>query len=97
MAAVAAPFTASVGLASAGFTSAGVAAGSFAAGVQSVAYAGATTGMFSALQSAGAAGLAASTKIAIGAGAGAATYAYQSKFFHYFTSLFYSYSDSDDL
>ena len=36
-----------------GFTAAGVAAGSLAAGVQSALYAGATTGAFSVLQSAG--------------------------------------------
>ena len=49
----AAPFV----LSAAGFTAGGVAAGSIAASVQSVVYGGATCGVFSALQSAGAAGL----------------------------------------
>ena len=44
-------------LSAAGFTAGGVAAGSIAARVQSVVYGGATCGVFSALQSAGAAGL----------------------------------------
>ena len=48
----------------------GVAAGSMAATVQSVIYGGATTGAFSILQSAGAAGIAASTSAGIGVTAG---------------------------
>ena len=51
----------------------GVAAGSIAATVQSAIYGGATTGVFSALQSAGAAGIAASTSAGIGATASAAS------------------------
>lgn len=40
-------------IAAVGFTSAGVAGGSIAAGAQSIFYGGLTTGVFSALQSAG--------------------------------------------
>ena len=49
----------------------GVAGGSIAAVIQSVVYGGATTGIFSALQSAGAVGLTAATQAAIGGAAGA--------------------------
>ena len=49
----------------------GVAGGSIAAGIQSAVYGGATTGTFSALQSAGAAGISAATQAVIGGTAGA--------------------------
>ena len=49
----------------------GVAGGSIAAGIQSAVYGGATTGAFSALQSAGAAGISAATQAVIGGTAGA--------------------------
>ena len=49
----------------------GVAGGSMAAGIQSAVYDGATTGVFSALQSAGAAGISAATQAVIGGTAGA--------------------------
>ena len=49
----------------------GVASGSIAAGIQSAVYGGATTGVFSALQSAGAAGISAATQAGIGGAAGA--------------------------
>ena len=48
----------------------GVAGGSIAAAIQSVLYDGATTGVFSALQSAGAAGLSVATQASIGSAAG---------------------------
>ena len=57
-------------LSAAGFTAGGVAAGSIAAWAQSVIYGGATTGIFSLLQSAGAAGLGVAGN-AVGAAAGA--------------------------
>ena len=49
----------------------GVAGGSIAAAVQSAVYGGATTGVFSAFQSAGAAGLSAAAQASIGSAAGA--------------------------
>ena len=49
----------------------GVAGGSIAAGIQSAVHGGATTGAFSALQSAGAAGISAATQAVIGGTAGA--------------------------
>ena len=61
-------------LSAAGFTAGGVAAGSIAASAQSVIYGGATTGIFSLLQSAGAAGLGVAGNAvagAVGAAAGA--------------------------
>ena len=61
-------------LSAAGFTAGGVAAGSIAAWAQSVIYGGATTGIFSLLQSAGAAGLGVAGNAvagAVGAAAGA--------------------------
>ena len=44
----------------------GVAGGSIAAGIQSAVYGGATTGVFSALQSAGVAGISAASQTVIG-------------------------------
>lgn len=44
----------------------GVTGGSIAAGIQSVVYGGTTTGVFSALQSAGAAGISVAAKTVIG-------------------------------
>eukprot|EP01088_Endostelium_zonatum_P013661 TRINITY_DN283_c0_g1_i1.p1 TRINITY_DN283_c0_g1~~TRINITY_DN283_c0_g1_i1.p1 ORF type:complete len:135 (+),score=29.83 TRINITY_DN283_c0_g1_i1:41-445(+) len=55
------PFSLPILLYSLGFTAAGVAYGSLAAAAQSAIYAGATGGFISALQSAGAAGLALTT------------------------------------
>ena len=49
----------------------GVAAGSIAAAVQSAVYGGATTGIFSVLQSAGAVGISVAAKAGIGSAAGA--------------------------
>ena len=49
----------------------GIAGGSIAAGIQSTVYGGATTGIFSALQSAGAAGISAATQAVIGGTVGA--------------------------
>ena len=49
----------------------GVAGGSIAAGIQSAVYGGATTGVFSALQSAGAAGISVASQTVIGSIAGA--------------------------
>ena len=49
----------------------GVAGGSIAAGIQSAVYGGATTGAFSALQSAGAAGISAGAQAVIASAAGA--------------------------
>ena len=49
----------------------GIAGGSIAAGFQSTVYGGATTGIFSALQSAGAAGISAATQAVIGGTVGA--------------------------
>ena len=49
----------------------GVAGGSIAAAIQSAVYGGATTGIFSALQSAGAAGLSVASQAGIGSVAGA--------------------------
>merc|ERR1711937_186429 len=70
-------FGAPAALSAAGFTGAGIAAGSVAATVQSALYAGGTAGVFSAMQSAGMAGMAVGTKAAIAAAAGGAAYAYQ--------------------
>ena len=49
----------------------GVTGRSIAAGIQSVVYGGTTTGVFSALQSAGAAGISVAAKTVIGSVAGA--------------------------
>ena len=49
----------------------GVTGGSIAAGIQSVVYGGTTTGVFSALQSAGAGGISVAAKTVIGSVAGA--------------------------
>lgn len=62
------------------FSFSGVAAGSLAASVQSVVYSGATTGAFSVLQSAGAAGLAGKTLLGVGALAGGAVGCVNEKF-----------------
>ena len=53
-------------LGAAGFTAGGVAAGSFAASIQSVFYGASTGGVFSVLQSAGAAGIGVAGNTAIG-------------------------------
>ena len=53
-----------------------MAAGSIAAATQATFYGGAATGVFSALTSAGAAGLGAGTQIVLGAVGGAAGYAF---------------------
>jgi len=78
--AVAAPAVTVAAVTAAGFTTAGVAAGSIAATAQSVVYGGATTGVFSVLQSVGATGAlsiagtaaASTTGAVVGAGVGAA-------------------------
>ena len=74
--AIAGVATAPAVLSAAGFTSSGVAAGSLAASIQSVVYGGATGGLFSLFQSAGARGIGvAGNAVAgsIGAGIGAAS------------------------
>ena len=53
-------------LSAAGFGAAGVAAGSAAATIQSAVYGGAATGIFSSLQSAGAAGMSTATNFILG-------------------------------
>uniref|UniRef100_A0A0K2VBR2 Uncharacterized protein n=1 Tax=Lepeophtheirus salmonis TaxID=72036 RepID=A0A0K2VBR2_LEPSM len=63
---IAAPFI----LTAAGFGAAGVASGSIAAGVQSAVYGGATSGIFSILQSAGAVGISAASTAIIGTSTG---------------------------
>jgi len=78
--AVVAPPLAVAVVTAAGFTAGGVAAGSLAASTQSAVYAGATTGVFSALQSVGATGAlsmastaaVSTTGAALGVGVGAA-------------------------
>ena len=59
----------------------GVLGGSIAAGIQSAVYGGPTTGVFSALQSAGAVGISAAAQAGIGSAAGATAGLAKWKFF----------------
>ena len=57
-----------------GFTASGVAAGSIAAAIQSAAYGGFTTGVFSNFQSAGASGLSLTSNLVVGGTVGGTVY-----------------------